>query len=355
MYNITPDITEEFLLKNLSQEQIMEHYIGLPIKIKKKFSSPFREDKHPSCSLVYKEGRLVFSDFATNMKGNCFHVVMHKFRLNYYEALERIAEDFNLKDPSSLSKVVRKDYTHLEQARKVSHQPSKIAVRRRPWKKIDKQYWYDRFGLTRKILTTFNVFPIDTAWVNENIVYTQYGDDDPCYAYRFGKNKYKLYFPFRAHKDPRGPRFLHNTNKVQGYRQLPKNGDYLIFTKSLKDVMVAYSLGINAIALVSESIYPDPKLIDTVKARFKYIYSLYDFDYAGICMANHFKRVYNIRPLLFSDGTKGTKTNYGAKDLSEYVETHGKEKTLELIQQLKTHFEKQYDTTELTPDNEIYY
>lgn len=354
MYSITPDITEDFLLKNLSQEQIMEHYIGLPIKIKKKFSSPFREDKHPSCSLVYKEGRLVFSDFATNLKGNCFHVVMHKYRLNYYEALEKIAEDFNLKSPGALSHKIKVEYSHLDEEKKKSFEPSKIAIKHRGWKKIDKEYWFDRFGLTREILEKFNVIPVDTAWVNGNIVYNDYGNNDPCYAYRFGKNQYKLYFPLRKHKDPRGPRFLHNTNKVQGYRQLPKNGDFLIFTKSLKDVMVAYSLGVNAIALVSESIYPPEKLIDVIKSRFKYVYSFYDFDYAGICMANHFKRVYNIRPILLSDGTRGTKTDYGAKDLSEYVEKYGKEKAQKLIQNLKTQFETQHEE-QLEEDNEIYY
>jgi len=357
MYNITPDITEEYILKNLSQEQIMEYYIGVTVKVKKKFSSPFRKDKHPSCSLIYRDGNLIFKDFASSVKGNCFHIAMHSYSCTYYEALERIAEDFNLTSTTT-QKVPKKEYTHLEADKAASDKPTLIRIKHRGWKKADKKYWFDQFGLTRKVLKHFNTIPIQTAWVNDTIIYNYYGDRDPCYAYRLGQNKYKLYFPLR--KDPKhGSKFIHNTTKVQGYRQLPKTGKYLVITKSMKDVMVLYSFGISAIALASETMYPPEGLIDTLKTRFNYIYSFYDFDYAGIVMANHIKRTYNIRPLLLSNGTRGAKTNYGAKDIAEYVNRFGKETTKALIRKIKNHLrtlnEKQHGETELIPNNEIPY
>lgn len=358
MYHTTPDITEEYLLKNLSQEQIMEHYLGVPVKIKRKFSSPFRDDKHPSCSMMYKEGRLIFKDFASNLSGNFIHMVMHKHNLKYYDALDRIAEDFNLKSSSRLPKVEKKEYKHLEEEKKQSHNPTKISIKHRSWNKADKDYWFGRFKLTRKILRKFNVIPVTTAWIDDYIIYNYFGDNDPCYAYRFGKNQYKLYFPLRKRGEKKA-RFLHNTQKVQGYRQLPKTGKYLIFTKSLKDVMVLDKLGVNAVALPAESVYPDPKLIAHLRTRFRYIYSFYDYDYAGICMANFFKREYNIRPLLLTDGTRGSKKDFGAKDISEYVENHSEEETIKLIALYTEIFNKIHakdeENVKLTEDNTVYY
>jgi DNA primase len=63
---------------------------------------------------------------------------------------------------------------------------------------------------------------------------------------------------------------------------LPKTGDYLVVTKSLKDVMTLYSLGISAIAPISENCFLSESQYNRLKERFKYIILLYDNDRPGL-------------------------------------------------------------------------
>ena len=79
---------------------------------------------------------------------------------------------------------------------------------------------------------------------------------------------WRLYFPSRSTL-----RFLTNwrANKIQGAKQMPKNGDLLIIQKSMKDVMCLYELGITAIAPNSENLFLSDKQLEAVKNRFKRI------------------------------------------------------------------------------------
>lgn len=63
---------------------------------------------------------------------------------------------------------------------------------------------------------------------------------------------------------------------------LPKTGEYLVVTKSLKDVMTLYSLGIPAIAPISENCFLSESQYNRLKERFKYIVLLYDNDRPGL-------------------------------------------------------------------------
>ena len=55
MYSILPTINRDFILSKVSQEQIMERYTGVPIRINEKFHSPFREDNSPSAVYYYNK------------------------------------------------------------------------------------------------------------------------------------------------------------------------------------------------------------------------------------------------------------------------------------------------------------
>ena len=47
-------VTKEMILKKVSQEQLMEHYLGIPVK-KGLFKSPLRKDKNPTCSFYWNK------------------------------------------------------------------------------------------------------------------------------------------------------------------------------------------------------------------------------------------------------------------------------------------------------------
>ena len=65
-----PIITKELILQNISQEAIMEHYLGVHIG-KGLFRSPLRNDKKPTCAFYKnRSGDLIFKDFGGYFYGN---------------------------------------------------------------------------------------------------------------------------------------------------------------------------------------------------------------------------------------------------------------------------------------------
>ena len=113
---------------------------------------------------------------------------------------------------------------------------------------------------------------------------------------------------------------------IQGAHLLPKEGgDYLVITKSLKDVMVLYECGITAIAPCSENIFLTETQYLRVKKKFKRIYLFFDNDLAGITAANKIKKKFSDLKVLFLP------RHGGDKDISDFYKAHGKKKTLDLI------------------------
>jgi len=74
---------------------------------------------------------------------------------------------------------------------------------------------------------------------------------------------------------------------------LPKQGgDYLVITKSLKDVMALYEFGIPAIAPCSENLFVTEAQYSRLKAKFKRIYLLYDNDLPGVSATRKIHKQY---------------------------------------------------------------
>ena len=66
------------------------------------------------------------------------------------------------------------------------------------------------------------------------------------------------------------------SSQIQGAKQLPKEGgDILVITKSLKDCMTLYGLGITAIAPNSENLFITEAQYKKLKTKFKHIYSIW--------------------------------------------------------------------------------
>ena len=89
-------VTKEMILNKVPQEQLMEHYLGIPVK-KGLFKSPLRNDKNPTCSFYRnKNGDLIFKDFGSSFCGNFISVVMEKFQCTFPKALQIIGNDFGI-------------------------------------------------------------------------------------------------------------------------------------------------------------------------------------------------------------------------------------------------------------------
>ena len=108
---------------------------------------------------------------------------------------------------------------------------------------------------------------------------------------------------------------------------LPKNGDYLVVTKSMKDVMLLHEFDIPAIAPVSETVFLTDSNYKKLKDRFGKLILLYDNDYTGIKFMNKIRKKYDVIPLWLPFN--------GPKDISDYYKAYGKEKTQLLIDEAK--------------------
>jgi hypothetical protein len=321
MYELSPDkppLTPNFILSKVSEEEIFERYL-CPVTTKK-VCNPLREDRTPTCSFFRgRNGMLMFMDYSGAFLGSCFEVVKYKYSVNFNEALKIIAKDFGIIEGESTR-------TPLPPTVAITKQPKIIQVKRQPWTETDKAFWRS-FGLNSKILKKFNVASCEKVWLNGDIIYS-YNKNDPAYVYYFGNGEYKIYYPNRKEY-----RFIGNSTSIQGLEQLPEKGDFLIITKSLKDVMVFDLFGIPAIAPQAETVNLDPELVNDLKRRFTNIYTLYDFDRTGCRSAFKMWREYGIPMLFLTDGTYGT-YDYQAKDISDYIKKFGKEQTEELIKEV---------------------
>ena len=188
------------------------------------------------------------------------------------------------------------------------------------------------YGIGKEQCEKFNVFPPQKVWVNKRLIYT-FSKNDPALAYYFGKAKngeerWKIYFFSRRGRN----RFLTNTNRINGWVQIPEKGTTLIITKSLKDVMCLDVLGYDAIAMQNETTEPYQRIVEDIQSRFDSVWSFYDFDEPGIRLANTLKKKYNL-PYLFLTNGKYNTHDYGSKDISDYIKENGLQKAEELLAQ----------------------
>lgn len=313
MYNFEPELTKENVFTKITQEQVFEKYLGIKVQTKTHFVNPLRNDKRVTCKFKYYGYDLIFTDFSGWFSGDCVKFVMFLFGCNYYEALSKIVEDVEV---TGLNYVYNTTKTN-------KNKKSKISFTKRNFNIYDANYWKN-YSISSKTLKFFNVFAIQTLTVNDKIGYI-YNYKDPAYLYLFDNDNIKVYFPFRKQF-----RFLSNTNCIQGYNNLPKQGEILVITKSYKDVMVLYELELYSISFQNEIVIPDIQIIEELKQRFKKVYLFYDFDLTGVRTSNKIRKQFDIKPLFLTNGKFNT-VDYKAKDISDYIKLYGKESTIKLI------------------------
>ena len=318
--SLKPKITKDFILSKVNQESIMQHYTGLDVNSKKLMLSPFRVDNHFTVSFYKSKSDILYlHDFATNEHINCFQAVMKKFECNYYEALNIIAKDFNLIEGENNVKVKPLSVRPLKET-----QSTKIQVQVKNYSNKELEWW-KQFGISVKTLKKFHVFSIENVFLNGELKFTS-SEQCPVYGYYFGKDKngiekWKIYFPLKENY-----RFLNNLSKkvLQGYHQLPKTGDLLVITKSMKDLMAMYEFGISAVSPNSETLFIDDKKLEEFKKRFKHILVIYDNDRPGLhnmwlIRKEHPELNYFYIPWYLAKDFTDSIKSVGVENMKEYV------------------------------------
>lgn len=324
------DITKELILSKVSEEQIFCYYLSIDSISKKLIKSRFRDDRNPTCGFYRNsKGDLYLHDFATGEFYNCFSVVMKLYNVNFHKALLIIANDFGIKEDIRIQKnsgTIVKDIKKYE-----DKGSSKIQIEQKEYSKEELDWWF-QYGITAKTLKKFHVYSCRAIFLNDTLftivkppllVFGYYGGKLD------GKELWRIYYPQNKQK---GIRFLTNwpAKKIQGFDVLPKKGNILVITKSMKDCMCLYELGIPAIAPNSENLFIQDRVLEQLKQRFKYIVVIYDTDTAGLSNMMKIKKAHP--ELIYTWIPK----RYEAKDISDLYKYKGKQLTINLI----THFIK---------------
>jgi hypothetical protein len=318
MYAIYKDLTKENVLHAVTTYNIFKRYcIGFE-QVGKAFKSPLRtDDKRPSAYIIYYDGDLLFKDFG---KGSyrAISFVMEHFKLSFREALQKINCDFNLGlgGPKSLNIGFKLNiFKTPEFDEKKS---SIINIKRREFNENDIKYW-DQYNIRQATLSNFNVAAISNFTINDYL----YFSDKLSFVYNYywenSIYRRKIYQPLSYNKW-----FSNGGAIVQGEGMLPKEGDLLIITSSLKDVMCLYELGYIAIAPTSEtSFVPDTYFIKQ-NSRFKRILLFMDSDKTGIEANKRLSDKWKLDYIIIPEG-------YQSKDISDMVKNNGKETAIKLL------------------------
>ena len=351
-----PKLTKDYILERVSEEEIMEFYMDIPVIDENfygnAFRNPFRVDDFNTCNYYYdkKTGKLRFRDFAGSSSGSLdrlfnadiFDVVGFRHKLNpntkegFFLILNIIAKDFKLHKYKDNDEEILKINNFINKQKNKKERLKVIKVAPRKWNKGDELYWFTKYGISSKTLREHKVYPIQELFIEdrEGFInrYYIYKYNDPAYAYYGGQENgihiWKIYFPMRSNNKSLS-KVITNKSFIQGLDTfLPCRIG--VVTKSYKDVMVLKEFGIQAICLSSESTPLTTEEYWHTRRYCDFLVSLLDYDKAGIRMANYLKKQFGIKPLMLTRGRYG-KPDYGVKDISDFRETYGKQKTLDLI------------------------
>lgn len=308
MYSTKTAITTSLrdLLDKLDDYTIYSYYLG-SFKPGKLMNSPLRsDDKMPSFAIfTAKNGALLFKDHGTGVSGNALKFVKLYKGIETRDELER-----------ELLRIVRKmNPTHNKVkttcVKTAESGQTNIGIVRQPFTEVDKNYW-NQFCISTDTLKRFQVFSIKYFLCN-NVVRGIYKPESPMYAYKV-YDKFKIYRPL-ASKYTKWRNNLTNRH-VQGLAELPKSGNLLIITKSLKDVMCLYEMGFCAIAASSETTFIPDDILESLRKKWKHIVIIYDRDKTGVKTARQYSKQYNLDAIFVHKKFK-------AKDISDAVRDNG--------------------------------
>lgn len=310
------DINKVTILKAVTEEEIFEKYLGIHVDLDDMVRNPLRDDLNPTCTFKWVNNKLYFRDWTENKGKDCFDIVKHIYQCTFTQAINIVAKDFGLKEDKEFEAKPIKAYSKRE--------PVNLQIKRQEFTKYCLAYWASQ-GISRETLDKYKVIGLRAIWVRGNRVY-DWSPNDLAFAYQFSDTLIKIYFPLRKKKGQ--VRFFNTDNTVlEGFSQLPESGDFLIVTKSYKDVMALSEYNIPAVAPASEPTGLNPFVIDILRSRFPKIYSLMDNDWVGRRAAIKLKQQYDIPPIIFPVGEP--------KDFTDNTKKYGSLYMLDGIQYVK--------------------
>tara|TARA_R110000868_G_scaffold14414_2_gene67014 strand:- start:26672 stop:27712 length:1041 start_codon:yes stop_codon:yes gene_type:complete len=329
----TKNLTLEVLYEHLSDYDLWSYYLGYQIKLHKKIISPVRPEKDPSATLFPCGGKILLKDFYP--PGEVFTIwkyLKFKYNLDFFDALKQVDSDFNLGYYSDNNTKLMPCKAIIHNIKIEEGENVKIQIKRGIWNKNELDFWLQYFN--KETLDKLPIKPISHYWIQkgEDIFQFERKKNELLFAFKLEKY-FKIYRPFgQSSKD----KWFSNvpSNVLMGEELLSWIGDTLIITKGMKELGILIELGYNAVGLQGESSYPNELKLNTLKHRFKNIYSLMDLDKAGLTASRHFEHL-GINPIYLSQ--EFIQNNPLHKDLAEIRKYIGFENTKSLLENYIQH------------------
>jgi hypothetical protein len=310
---------KKHLIEKIGERNIFIRYLGRDPEYKGNVTNPLRADKHPGCNFTIsqKTGRTYFNDYAAEKSYDCFAIVMEKYGLSFWQAIRFIEKDFkvDLFSAPLIDKIAEVKPTKKTRI---------ITYDIQDYTPEDLEYWA-KYGITKELLKEYNILSLSNVYVNDRLRW-KYSAGDPCFGLVYGPGCIKCYRPKCTDKKNR---WLSNTKKedIAFYYGLPFVGDSLIITKGFKDALVLNSIGFPAVAPSSETVSINTPKFRALKMTYDNVILLYDNDEVGIKSSERRSAELDIPYILIPD-------KYEVKDISDFREKYGEEKTIKLINKL---------------------
>ena len=348
MYNYSSDVrlTKNEILKRISQEEIYNLVFNFYPKTDTYYKSIFRDDKNAGCFFEYFKGTLYFKDFAdTNLKNHnmdCFEAVKIHFKLkDFNESLIYVDKKFNLGitnnnpiEPKIELLISNTEKISVFQGKKSTKNKEIMSIdtHYRDFNYLDKKYWFDRYGISKKDLIEDNTFPLKRCryYSHKKKEYLFYVPISVSYCYNVQEGYKKIYSPFFE-----SLKWITNCNNniIGNIENILPYGYELIITKSYKDCRVLRNFGLrNVVWFSSENQFPNDNILLELINRFEKITIWYDNDETGKkCSSLLLQKLNELnskkKRIVNTDGYKG-------KDISDIRYFEGQQKTEFLLKSL---------------------
>lgn len=311
------NLDKEFILSKVSEEQLLFYYHGHFV-LGKAYPSKLRKDGHPSASFyIGRNGKIMYYDFATGERYNCFEFVGKLLHLSFGDSLIRIASDFGIIDNKIIKPLAK---SIIDQGVKFDREIKKdtlIQFVPGQWTEKRLLYW-GQYSLYLDDLKRAEIYPVDRLFINKNEIRNL---DHLCFAYIIKDKKtkkimVKIYSPYSE-----SMKWITNIPLTVpfGLETLKYSTDHLIITKAKKDMEVLLKLFPSVIGTQNEnpSSLPD-KLVKHLCHNFPRRTIIWDADETGV---NNCK-LFNSRGFGYFNTPKEL-MEQGIKDVSDYVKAFG--------------------------------
>lgn len=324
---VIPNITPDYILQNVDQEEVFSLYLDNQIiKPGAGIINTIRGESTPSVSCLLTGNNILYlKDFAcSEFKGNCISwcVLYYKYQgiiITYRQACNKIIKDLNL----DIRDFTYAPINHIQIDKSYSEIKPRIRLDEfnQPYfTKKDLQYWGNKYGITEEELARFKTYSLDSVYIKgKSSEYFVNNQDTLMFGYKYPiPGKWQIYQP-EADKETKW-RINHEYLDVVGLRGAPK-----MLVKSRKDRIILSKMNIETVRFASETYIPD-SLIESID------FVLYDNDFdkainQGQLSAGKICSKFDKKNLVLP-------TEYQAKDPSDLVEKIGLERTELIIRDL---------------------